>query len=137
MIHCFHTCCLISSQNNLWRQHSLAVLRQGASERSGDWPGGTQSGSESLSTLLSLSCAFLSSRKQDSNTNSVHPWQPAVQTPTHTDLLVPAGVRPHMPSAPRTSSCPPLTSSPSTSWQTKGEARKVRGKETEDLKAFT
>lgn len=75
-------------------------------------------------------------RKQDSNTNNVHPWQLAVQTPAHTGLLVPAVMRLHTPSRPQTSPCPPLTSPPSAFWQTKGEAHKVRRKESEDLKAF-
>ena len=67
VIRCSHTCCLTSSQNNLCGQHPLTVLRQGTSDRSGGWPGGTQPamtqpGSESLSILLYL-LLFLSCPK--------------------------------------------------------------------------
>lgn len=90
MIHCFHTCCLISSQE----QPVGATLRSQFSDKVPQRGLGTGLGGHSQDPgipylLFSLSpVPFLSSRKQDSNTNSVHPWQPAVQTPTHTDLLV-------------------------------------------------
>lgn len=71
VIRCSHTCCLTSSQNNLCGQHPLTVLRQGTSDRSGGWPGGTQPamtqpGLESLSILLYL-LLFLSCPKSEGN----------------------------------------------------------------------
>lgn len=97
MIHCFHTCCLISSQNNLWGQHCRSSQTRCLREVWGlAW--GTQSGSWNPYLLFSLSPVLFSQvgSKTVTQTVSILGSQ-AVQTPTHTDLLVPAGVRPHMP----------------------------------------